>query len=63
MKFVKKVNEIKPEIKIFLITAFEINDVEFKRVLSNVKIEGLMQKPISLAELTSTVSKHIHRPP
>ena len=58
-EFVKKVNEIKPEVKIFLMTAFEINDVEFKRLLPKVKIEGLLQKPISLADFTSTVSKYI----
>ena len=56
-EFVKKVNEIKPQIKIFLMTAFEINDMEFKRLLPKVKIEGLLQKPISLADFTSTVSK------
>jgi DNA-binding NtrC family response regulator len=57
-EFVKKINEIKPEIKIFLMTAFEINDVEFKRLLPKVKIEGLLQKPISLAHLINTVSKY-----
>ncbi len=31
-EFVKKVNEIKPEIKIFLMTAFEIKDAEFKPI-------------------------------
>ena len=58
-EFVKKVNEIKPGIKIFLMTAFEVNDIEFKRLLPKVKIEGLLQKPISLAHLVSTVSKYI----
>ncbi len=58
-EFVKKINEIKPETKIFLMTAFEINDAEFKRLLPNVKIEGLLQKPISLAHLISTVSKYL----
>ena len=58
-EFIKKVNEIKPEIKVFLMTAFEINDAEFRRLLPKVKIEGLLQKPISLAHLISTVSKNI----
>jgi DNA-binding NtrC family response regulator len=58
-EFVKKVIEIKPKIKIFLMTAFEINDVEFERLLPKFKIEGLLQKPISLAELASTVSKYV----
>jgi hypothetical protein len=35
-------------------TAFEINDVEFKRPLPKVKIEGLLQKPFSLADLVNT---------
>jgi DNA-binding NtrC family response regulator len=42
-EFVKKVNESKPEIKVFLMAAFEINDVEFKRLLPSVEIEGLIQ--------------------
>ena len=62
-EFVSKVKEIRPEIKVFLMTAFEINDTEFKRLLPKVKMEGFMQKPISLANLTSTVSKYIHHVP
>ena len=61
-EFVKKIKEIRPEIKVFLMTAFEINDAEFRKVLLNVKIEGLIQKPISLDNLTSTVSKYINHP-
>jgi DNA-binding NtrC family response regulator len=61
-EFVKKIKEIRPEIKVFLMTAFEINDEEFRKVLLNVKIEGLIQKPISLDNLTSTVSKYINHP-
>jgi hypothetical protein len=29
-EFIKKVKEIKPEIKVFLMTTFEINDIEFR---------------------------------
>ena len=61
-EFVKKIKEIRPEIKVFLMTAFEINDAEFRKVLLNVKIEGLIQKPISLDNITSTVSKYINHP-
>ena len=32
-EFIKKVKEIKPEVKVFFMTAFEINDIEFRRVL------------------------------
>jgi DNA-binding NtrC family response regulator len=53
-----RVKEIKPEIKVFLMTAFEINDAEFERLLLKINIEGIMQKPFTLADLTSTVSKY-----
>jgi len=58
-EFVKKVKEIKSGVKVFLMTAFEINDVEFRSILPNVEIEGFMQKPISMADLASTVSKYM----
>ena len=38
-EFIKKVKEIKPEVKVFLVTAFEINDIEFIRLLPSVKID------------------------
>jgi hypothetical protein len=40
-------------------TAFEIDDIEFRRLLPSVKIDGFIQKPISLKDLTSEISKHI----
>ena len=58
-EFIKKVKEMKPEIKVFFMTAFEIDDIEFRRLLPSVKIDGFIQKPISLKDLTSAVSKHI----
>ena len=58
-EFIRKVKEIKPEVKVFLMTAFEINDAEFRSVFSNIEIEGLIQKPVSLANLASTISKYV----
>lgn len=58
-EFIKKVKEIKPGVKAFLMTAFEINDAEFRSVFSDMEIEGLLQKPVSLANLASTISKYI----
>jgi CheY-like chemotaxis protein len=58
-EFIKKIKEIKPEVKVFLITAFEIDDIEFRRVLPSVKIDELIQKPISLKDLARRIRKHI----
>jgi two-component SAPR family response regulator len=58
-EFIKKVKEIKPRVKAFLMTAFEINYPEFRSVFSNTEIEGLLQKPVSLADLANTIGKYI----
>jgi DNA-binding NtrC family response regulator len=60
-EFVKKVKEIKPEIKIFLMTAFEINDLEFSRALPSIRIDEFIQKPISVSKLAATIQKYINK--
>jgi DNA-binding NtrC family response regulator len=57
-EFIKKVKEIKPEIKVFFMTAFEINDIEFRRVLPSMRIDEFIQKPVSLERLTALVRNH-----
>ena len=59
-EFVKNIKKIKPEVRIFLMTAFEINDNEFRKVLQAVDIDEFIQKPISFKELTRMVSKYIN---
>lgn len=59
-EFVKNIKKIKPEVRVFLMTAFEINDNEFKKVFQAVDIDEFIQKPISFNELTRMVSKYIN---
>jgi response regulator RpfG family c-di-GMP phosphodiesterase len=58
-EFIRKVKEIKPEVKVFFMTAFEINDIEFRRLLPSVKIDEFIQKPISMNYLTTVIKKYI----
>ena len=58
-EFIKKVKEIKPDVIVFFMTAFEINDVEFRRVLPSVKIDEFIQKPISMDYITTQIKKYI----
>ena len=51
---------MKPEVKVFLMTAFKIDDVEFRRELPLVKVDEIIHKPISLEDFTSMVIKHIN---
>ena len=59
-EFVRKVREISPAVKVLLMSAFEINSTELSIGLGGAKIEGFIQKPISLRELNIVVQKHIN---
>ena len=58
-EFTKRVKEIKPGVKIFFMTAFEVNDTDFERILPSIKIDEFIQKPISLKDLARAVSRYI----
>ena len=42
-QFIKKVKEIKPQVKVFFISAFEIDDIEFRRELPLVKVDEFIK--------------------
>ena len=58
-EFVRKVREISPAIKVLLMSAFEVNSAELSAGLGEAKIDGFIQKPVSLAELTNVVRKQL----
>jgi two-component system NtrC family response regulator len=58
-EFVRKVREISPAIKVLLMSAFEVNSTELSIGLGGTKIEGFIQKPISLRKLSSIVQKQL----
>jgi CheY-like chemotaxis protein len=58
-EFVREVRKINPKVKILLMTAFEIDDKEFARVLPKPKIDGLIRKPASSKQILNTVSSII----
>lgn len=58
-EFVRKVREISPAIKVLLMSAFEVNSTELSIGLGGAKIEGFIQKPISLRKLSSMVQKQL----
>jgi CheY-like chemotaxis protein len=50
-EFVRSIREIGPKIKILLMTAFDINTTIFSEELLATKVNGFIQKPISLKRL------------
>jgi DNA-binding response OmpR family regulator len=56
-ELVKRMRALGTEVRIILMSAFEINHVEIARVLPDIKIDSLISKPISLRNLTKTIDK------
>jgi DNA-binding response OmpR family regulator len=63
-EFVRKVRKIEPNVKILLMSAFEISDLEFSRALpSDTKIDGFVQKPVLPKELVKLIKNTLHTIP
>jgi DNA-binding NtrC family response regulator len=62
-EFVKQIKRTKPDVKVFLMTAFEIDDVEFHSLLQSVKIDEFIQKPIPFKGLARIINKHVQKKP
>jgi DNA-binding NtrC family response regulator len=55
-EFITKVKQIQPHVKVLLMSAFEVSDMEFSRALpTNIKVDGFIQKPISSQQLVNIV--------
>ena len=57
-EFVRNIREIRPDIKILLMTAFDINTTIFSEELLATKVNGFIQKPISLKRLNIEIKKY-----
>jgi len=55
IRLAKKVKEINPNIKVVLMTSFEIKDNEFSKVFPSTQIDGLVQKPVGIKNLTNKI--------
>ncbi|MDQ3835535.1 MAG: response regulator [Thermoproteota archaeon] len=51
----KKVKAINPNVKVVLMTAFEIRDNEFSKVFPSTQVDDFVQKPIGIKDLTNKI--------
>ena len=56
-EFVKKAKEIDKQVKIVLMSAFEINEREFHNLLPDIKVDAFLQKPFHIQQLNEVVEK------
>jgi DNA-binding NtrC family response regulator len=55
IKLARKVKEINPNVKVVLMTSFEIKDNEFSKVFPSTQVDSFAQKPILIEDLTNKI--------
>jgi DNA-binding NtrC family response regulator len=55
IRLARKVKEINPNVKVVLMTSFEINDNEFSKVFPSTQVDGFVQKPVGIEDLTNKI--------
>ena len=55
IQLARKVKEINPDIKVVLMTSFDIRDNEFAKVFPSMHVDGFVQKPIGISDLTNKI--------
>ncbi len=55
IQLARKVKEINPDVKVLLMTSFEIKDNEFSKVFPSTHVDGFVQKPIQIKDLTNKI--------
>ena len=58
-EFLTKVKEIKSDIMIFLMTAFEVSDMQSSVAISSLKINEFIVKPFSIHNLNVIIDKYV----
>jgi DNA-binding NtrC family response regulator len=55
IQLARKIKEVNPGVKVVLMTAFEIRDNEFSKVFPSTHVDGFVQKPIRIGDLTNKI--------
>jgi DNA-binding NtrC family response regulator len=55
IRLARKVKEINPKVKVILMTTFEIKDNEFSKVFPSTQVDGFVQKPFHMKDLTNKI--------
>ena len=55
IRLARKVKEINPNVKVVLMTSFEIKENEFSKVFPSTEVDGFVQKPVGIKNLTNKI--------
>jgi DNA-binding NtrC family response regulator len=56
-ELVKRIRQIKQDMKLIMMTAFEVNKKEFESIFPSTTIDNLITKPFPLSKLISMIQK------
>jgi DNA-binding NtrC family response regulator len=59
-QLVRRVKDLRPDIKVIMMTAFEVSKPEFESVFPSTPIDKVLKKPFLVSELTETVNEIYH---
>jgi len=57
-QFIKRVKEVKADVKVFFMSAYLSDDIQFRTGLSLIKVDEYIEKPISLDGFMRLVKKY-----
>jgi CheY-like chemotaxis protein len=55
IQLARRVKQINPNVKVILMTSFEIKENEFSKVFPSAQVDGFVQKPVHLEGLTNKI--------
>lgn len=55
IQLARNVKEINPEVKVVLMTSFDIKDIESSMVFPSTQVDGFVQKPFHIRDLTDKI--------
>jgi DNA-binding NtrC family response regulator len=55
IRLARKVKEVNPDVRVILMTSFEIKDNEFSKVFPSTQVDGFVQKPVDIENLTNKI--------
>jgi DNA-binding NtrC family response regulator len=56
-ELIRKTKEIDKQVKVILMSAFEIQEKEFHNLLPDIKVDAFLQKPFSIEQLNDMIKK------
>ena len=62
-ELVRQLKKLRPEMKVILMTEFEMNKNEFEKVFPSVKVDDLIKKPFKILDLIYKIKYHHGRIP